>query len=427
MTAIEVSRLRDDGAYAVGGVSGLYLQVIGGSRVWVYRFVHLRQRRRMGLGSYPSVGLAAAREAARAAMQVRNSGADPITSRQKEREAARTAHAMQLTFAEAGEAFVLEHETTWKNLKHVQQWRATLATYAYPQFGKLNVSEIEQAHVLRALSPIWKTKTETATRLRGRIEQILDWATAHGHRTGTNPARWRGQLEHILANPDKVAPVQHHAAIPFGQLPTAFRLIAAIKGQSARALQFLILTASRSGEVRGMRWAEVDLKVALWIVPAERMKAGKEHRVPLSRQAMNILRTQPRRQNADGTTDDEDYVFPSNRLGPLSDMAFTTLMRRHAFDAVPHGFRSTFRDWAGETTHHPRDAVELCLAHSIDTKTEAAYRRADMLKKRAVIMREWTDYAAPHLKTSALEVFIPARRWQSASHASQMDCRLAQD
>ena len=399
MTAMEVSRLRDDGAYAVGGVPGLYLQIIGGSRVWVYRFVHLRQRRRMGLGSYPSISLAAAREAARTAMQLRNTGSDPIKARTAEREAARLANAQKLTFRDAGEAFVDEHEATWKNLKHIQQWRNTLATYAYPHFGNLNVSEIEQAHVLRALSPIWKKKTETATRLRGRIQQILDWATAHGHRSGPNPARWRGQLEHILANPEKIAPVKHHEAIPYAKLPIAYQQITTIKGQSSRALCFLILTAGRSGEIRGMRWREVDMASAIWTVPADRMKAGKEHRIPLSRQALHILHTQPRRADDNGHTEDDDYVFPSNRLGPLSDMAFTALMRRHELDAVPHGFRSTFRDWAGETTHHPRDAVELCLAHTIDTKTEAAYRRGDMLEKRAVIMQEWADYATSEMPT----------------------------
>lgn len=385
-TALEVSRLRQDGAYAVGGVSGLYLQVIGGSRVWVLRYVHMRQRRRMGLGSYPMVGLAEAREAARVALKQRSAGGDPIELRRAEREAARLAAAQRLEFDKAAAAFISEHESTWRSAKHAQQWRNTLATYVSPKFGQVPVSEIDQSHVLRALAPIWKTKTETATRVRGRIEQILDWATAHGHRSGPNPARWRGQLEHILADPGKVAPVKHHDAVPFARLPAVYQQIAAVQGQSARALRFLILTAARSGEVRGMVWSEVDLDAALWTVPAGRMKAGKEHRVPLSKQAVALLRAQPREE-------DVEYVFPSNRKGPLSDMALTAVMRRHKIGAVPHGFRSTFRDWAGETTSHPRDAVELCLAHAIDTKTEAAYRRADMLEKRTTIMQTWADYA----------------------------------
>ncbi|PIF89777.1 integrase [Acidovorax sp. 62] len=388
MTALEVSRLRVEGSHAVGGVSGLYLRIEGGSRTWVLRYVHMRQRRRMGLGSYPGVTLAAAREAARAAIGLRDAGTDPIKSRRDEREAARLAAAQRLEFDAAAESFISEHESTWRNLKHVQQWRNTLATYASPHFGKVPVSDIDQALVLRALSPIWKTKTETASRLRGRIEQVLDWATAHGHRTGPNPARWRGQLEHILADPDKVAPVKHHEAVPFANLPAVYQQIAAIPGQSARALCFLILTAARSGEVRGMVWNEVDLDAALWIVPAARMKGKKEHRVPLSRQAVQLLMEQTREEHV-------EHVFPSNRKGPLSDMALTALMRRHELTAVPHGFRSSFRDWAGETTHHPRDAVELCLAHSIDTKTEAAYRRGDMLEKRAAIMQEWADHACP--------------------------------
>lgn len=385
-TALEVSRLRTDGVYSVGGAPGLHLQIIGGSRVWVFRYRFMHQRRRMGLGSYPAVSLAAAREAARQAIGLRDAGIDPLKARADEREAARLAIAKRLEFDQAAESFIKEHESTWRSLKHVQQWRNTLATYASPHFGTVPVSDIDQAMVLRALSPIWKTKTETASRLRGRIEQVLDWATAHGHRSGTNPARWRGQLEHILADPDKVAPVKHHEAVPFAQLPGVYQQIASVQGQSALALRFLILTAARSGEVRGMLWSEVDLKAALWIIPAARMKAGKEHRVPLSRQAVALLKGQTQVEHV-------EHVFPSNRKGPLSDMALTAVMRRHKLGAVPHGFRSTFRDWAGEMTHHPRDAVELCLAHTIDTKTEAAYRRADMLEKRTVIMQEWADFA----------------------------------
>lgn len=386
-TALEVSRLRTDGVYSVGGAPGLHLQIIGGSRVWVFRYRFMHQRRRMGLGSYPAVSLAAAREAARQAIGLRDAGIDPLKARADEREAARLAIAKRLEFDQAAESFIKEHESTWRSLKHVQQWRNTLATYASPHFGTVPVSDIDQAMVLRALSPIWKTKTETASRLRGRIEQVLDWATAHGHRSGTNPARWRGQLEHILADPDKVAPVKHHEAVPFARLPAVYQQLSAVQGQSAIALRFLILTAARSGEVRGMLWSEVDLEAALWIIPAARMKAGKEHRVPLSRQAVALLKGQTRVEHVEN-------VFPSNRKGPLSDMALTAVMRRHKLGAVPHGFRSTFRDWAGEMTHHPRDAVELCLAHSIDTKTEAAYRRADMLEKRTVIMQEWADYTA---------------------------------
>ncbi|WP_240939323.1 site-specific integrase [Diaphorobacter sp. HDW4A] len=386
MTALEVSRLREDGAHAVGGVTGLYLQIIGGSRVWVYRYVFMHHRRRMGLGSYPAVTLASAREAARAAMGLRDSGTDPLKARSDEREAARRAAAKQLPFQDAAEAYITEHESTWRNAKHPQQWRNTLKMYAYPKIGDVFVSEIDAAHVLRCITPIWKTKTETASRVRGRIEQVLDWAAAHGHRSGPNPARWRGQLQHVLPNPKKVAPVKHLAAIPFDDLPKVYSEISTFGGQSARALRLLILTAARSSEARYMRWEELDLDAGVWTIPAERMKAGRAHRVPLSTQALAIIEGQ-------SAFRDREFVFPSVRNGPLSDMALTVLMRKHHLAAVPHGFRSTFRDWAGETTHHPRDAVELCLAHSIDTKTEAAYRRADMLEKRAVIMQEWADYA----------------------------------
>ncbi|MDT0137248.1 phage integrase central domain-containing protein [Acidovorax sp. PRC11] len=394
MTALEVSRLKVEGSHAVGGATGLYLRIEGGSRTWVLRYVFMRGRRRMGLGSYPGVSLSTARDDARAALRLRDAGKDPLAVRQAERDAARRAAAERVAFDVAAEAFIREHETTWRSLKHAQQWRNTLATYASPHFGTVPVSEIDQPRVLRALTPIWKKKTETAARLRGRIEQILDWATAHGYRTGPNPARWRGQLEHILADPSKVAPVKHHPAVDVADLPAVYMQISAIDGQSARALCFLVLTAARSGEVRGATWSEVDLDSALWIVPAERMKGKKDHRVPLSRQAVALLKAQPR-------LPDVDYVFPSNRRGPLSDMALTQLMRRHDFEAVPHGFRSTFRDWAGEMTGHPRDAIELCLAHAIDTKTEAAYRRGDMLEKRTVIMQEWADYACPLSPTRA--------------------------
>lgn len=385
-TALEVSRLRDEGAHAVGGVTGLYLQIIGGSRSWVYRYTHHRARKRMGLGSYPAVGLAAARDAARSALTLRNTGVDPLRARAAEREAARLAASYQMPFEQAAEKFIKEHESTWRNLKHVNQWRSTLATYAFPVIGHLNVADIEQAHVLRVLSPIWKTKTETATRVRGRIEQILDWSTVHGHRNGPNPAKWKGLLEHVLANPNKVAPVQHHPAVPYAALPDFYQRLCNVKGQSARALQMLILTSTRSGELRGMRWGELDLSAGLWLVPAERMKSKRLHRVPLPAQAIAMLS-----QLKPGEPD--DLVFVSNRGGMLSDMSLTAVMRRHYPEAVPHGFRSTFRDWAGECTHHPRDAIELCLAHAIDTKTEAAYRRGDMLEKRMVIMQEWANFA----------------------------------
>ncbi|OYD48382.1 tyrosine-type recombinase/integrase [Acidovorax kalamii] len=384
-TSLEVSRLRSDGSYAVGGVSGLYLKIEGGSRAWVLRYVHDGHRRRMGLGSYPLVGLAEAREAARNALKLRLGGVDPLQARQAQRQAARLAMARQVRFDDAAEAFISEHESTW---------RSTLATYAFPHIGHLQVADIGQAHVLQVLAPIWKTKTETASRLRGRIEQVLDWATAHGHRTGPNPARWRSQLEHILADPNNLAPLKHHAAVPVAMLPGTYQRLLTMDGQSARALCFLILTAARSGEVRGMVWSEVDLEAGLWTVPAERMKSHREHRVPLSREVLELLRAQPRIPSV-------EHVFPSNRKGPLSDTALTALMRRHGLAAVPHGFRSTFRDWAGEMTHHARDAVELCLAHAIDTRTEAAYRRGDMLEKRVAIMQDWAEYVASACRLQA--------------------------
>lgn len=389
MTAIEVARIREDGDHSVGGVAGLYLQIIGASRVWMFRYTLMRQRKRMGLGVYPTISLAVARESARAASALVQAGTDPKRARDEERQAARLRDAKQMTFKQAAEAFITEHTPGWKNLKHIEQWKSTLATYAYPKLGKLLLSQIDQAYVLQVVGPIWASKTETASRMRGRIEQILDWATVHGHRSGTNPARWRGQLEYLLPNPNKVAPVEHHDAVPFEDLPAVYRQLCDIKGQAARALRFVIFTGGRSGEVRGMKWSEVDLDRAVWAVPAGRMKANREHRVVLSRQAVEFLRTQPRR------ADREDLVFPSPRGLVLSDNTLSKLMRDHKMPGVPHGFRSTFRDWAGEMTNHPRDAIELCIAHVIDNETEAAYRRGDMIRKRVQIMQDWADYAAP--------------------------------
>ena len=258
-------------------------------------------------------------------------------------------------------------------------------TYAYPHFGNLLVKDIVQEHVLKALEPIWKTKTETATRLRGRIESILDWATVRKYRTGDNPARWKGHLDKLLPAPGKIQKVEHHKALPASQMPAFIKDLRTREGLAARALEFAILCASRSGEVRGAQWAEIDMGQAIWVIPAERMKAGKEHRVPLSVQALQLLKSIPKSEAG-------DWVFTSATGKPLSDMALTTVLRRMKVDAVPHGFRSTFRDWAGEITNHPRDVAEQALAHTLENKVEAAYRRGDALEKRRFMMQEWADY-----------------------------------
>lgn len=385
LTAMAVSRLKDDGAYAVGGVPGLQLQILGASRVWVLRFVLHGKRRRMGLGSYPAVSLAEAREQARLARSQIRAGIDPIEQRSSARETVVAAAAKSLTFAQAAEKFIAAHEDGWSNAKHRLQWVSTLGTYANPVIGQLPVAAIEQRHILQILDPIWRTKTETASRLRGRIEQVLNWAKVQGLREGPNPARWRDHLDLLLPAPEKVSPVKHLAAVPLAEARQVWQSIRDSGGMGALALQLQILTAGRSGEARGARWSELDLVNAVWVIPKERMKAKREHRIPLPRQAVELLQQQPR-------IDDSDLVFPSSRNTPLSDMTLTAVMRRLKRSEVPHGWRSTFRDWVGDCTEYPSELAEIALAHAVGSKVEQAYRRGDMLEKRRSMMQEWADF-----------------------------------
>jgi integrase len=385
LTAMAVSRLKDDGAYAVGGVPGLQLQILGASRVWVLRFVLHDKRRRMGLSSYPAVSLAEAREQARLARSQIRAGIDPIEQRSSARETVVAAAAKSLTFAQAAEKFIAAHEDGWSNAKHRLQWVSTLGTYANPVIGQLPVAAIEQRHILQILDPIWRTKTETASRLRGRIEQVLNWAKVQGLREGPNPARWRDHLDLLLPAPEKVSPVKHLAAVPLAEARQVWQSISDSGGMGALALQLQILTAGRSGEARGARWSELDLVNAVWVIPKERMKAKREHRIPLPRQAVELLQQQPR-------IDDSDLVFPSSRNTPLSDMTLTAVMRRLKRSEVPHGWRSTFRDWVGDCTEYPSELAEIALAHAVGSKVEQAYRRGDMLEKRRSMMQEWADF-----------------------------------
>ncbi|MCW8207661.1 site-specific integrase [Verminephrobacter aporrectodeae subsp. tuberculatae] len=389
LSPLEVGRIRTEGAHAVGGVPGLYLQVLGGSRSWVLRFVVGARRRRMGLGSFRSVTLSQAKEKARAAHREIDQGQDPIQGRQLQVRRADAARAKALTFRKACELMIAGREAEWRSSKHRQQWENTLVTYAGPILGSMDVATIETSHIMNVLDPIWRTKTETAARVRGRIEQVLDWAKVQGHRAGENPARWRGHLDHLLPKPSKIAKVRHHPAVSVEDAPAIVARIADAEGMGALALLFQVLTATRSGEVRGARWDEIDLDERLWTIPAERMKAAREHRVPLSRQAVALLEAQP---SIDGC----DLVFPGMKLTRmLSDMSLTAVMRRMQLGAVPHGFRSTFRDWASEKTSHPGEVVEMALAHAIEDKTEAAYRRGDLLVKRVALMQDWADYCRP--------------------------------
>lgn len=384
--ALAVSRLREPGLHAVGGVSGLYLQVTpSGARTWILRATIGGKRRDMGLGGFPDVTLATAREKAREARAKIEQGIDPILERERALSLLKAEQAKSMTFEAACRALIDAKSDEWRNAKHRAQWSSSLETYAYPVIGKLQVGDVGQAHVLSVLQPIWKDKTETANRLRGRIEQVLDWAKVRGFREGENPARWRGHLDKLLPAPAKIARVVHHKALPIDAMPGFMAALRQRKGIAPRALEFLVLTAARSGEVRGATWQEIDMDAAVWTVPAERMKAGKEHRVPLSPQALALLAGLPRVHGI-------ELVFPAPRGGLLSDMALTALMRRMELDAVPHGMRSTFRDWAAERTNYPREVAEMALAHTIGSAVEAAYRRGDLFTKRAEMMAEWSKF-----------------------------------
>lgn len=391
-SALEVARLRAPGLVPVGTVPGLCLQITPtGARSWILRVKIGSKRRDMGLGAYPAVTLAQAREKARHARELIDQGQDPILERERKQSKLRAEQASVITFEAAARSFMDAKSAEWSNPKHAAQWTATLATYAYPVIGRLHVADVKQTHVLQILQPIWATKTETASRLRGRIENILDWAKARGYRKDDNPARWRGHLDKLLSAPEKTTKTVHHPAVPINEAAAFYVALSQRHGMAARALEFALLTAARSGEVRGAVWAEFDLNAGLWIVPAERMKARKEHRVPLSTSTIGILRALPRLEGS-------EFVFPAPRAGALSDMALTGVMRRMELKFVPHGLRSTFRDWAAERTNYPTELAEMALAHTVGDKVEAAYRRGDMLERRAHMMQAWADFlAAPQV------------------------------
>ena len=387
LSALVVSRLSRDGFHTVGEVPGLGLHISAGARSWLLRFSFAGRRPQMGLGSFPEVSLALARQKARDARELVREGVNPIEAKQSAKRAAAAKSAASKTFGECATQYIDAKSPEWSNIKHAGQWRSTIETFAMPVIGNLSVQEVDAPHVMSILEPIWKTKTETAVRLRGRLESILDWATVRGYRAGPNPARWKGPLSVMLPAPGKVANAEHHAALPYAEMPGFMARLRAVDGESAKALQFAILTAARSGEVRGARWQEVDFDAQAWTVPAKRMKAKKPHRVPLSGAAIRLLRARPR-----GKLD--DLIFPSARNGrPLSDMAMTATVRRMQVDAVPHGLaRATFKTWATECTSFPREVIEMALAHTIENKTEEAYWRGDLFDKRVRAMRAWAEF-----------------------------------
>ena len=373
------------GRWSVGGVDGLALQVTeSGARSWVLRLSVGGRQREMGLGSFPSVPLAEAREKARAHRAMVDQGADPISERRAAKSAAAADRDSQQSFATVAAQYIAQHAKSWKNAKHGAQWASTLRTYAEPVIGSLLVRDVTTVHVIKVLEPIWTAKTETARRIRSRMELILDFAAARGLREGPNPARWRGNLDAALPKPGRIAKVRHHAAVAVDEIGAFMTRLRAQSGMGAKALEFAVLTAARSGEVRGAVWSELDLAAALWTVPAERMKSGREHRVPLSKPALTLLRDLP-------TGAPDDLVFPGLR-GPLSDMSLTAVLRRMKVDATAHGFRSTFRDWCSEHTNHSSEVAEMALAHAVGDKVEAAYRRGDLFEKRVHLMNDWATF-----------------------------------
>ena len=382
--------------FAVGGVSGLLMQVTQSQgKTWILRTIVGGKRREIGLGGFPDVPLADARAAARAMKAEIVAGVCPVEKRRAARAALMQTQAGRVTWAQAVEEYLTAQADAFRNAKHRKQWRSTLDAYAAPVLGDMPVADVGLDDVLAVLQPIWTGKTETASRLRGRIESVLSYATAKGWRAGGNPARWKGNLDAVLPAPGKLKRVAHHPALKLADAPAWFADLQARDGTATRALEFAALTAARSGEVRGAVWAEIDLAAAVWTIPASRMKAGKEHRVPLTPGAVALLKALPR---GDATA----YVFPAQRGGQLSDMALSACMRRineakpggyldarTAKPAVPHGLRSTFRDWAQETTDFPREMAEIQLAHVVGSEAERAYRRADALEKRRAMMVEW--------------------------------------
>lgn len=378
------------GRHADGG--GLHLLVKeSGARSWVYRFMLSGKSRDIGLGAAgpDGISLSQARDARDALRLKVKAGIDPLEERQREAAealaAAQAAQVAGMTFKAVAETYIGANEGSWRNDKHRQQWKNTLATYVYPVIGELPVAEVGTAHVLQILEPIWKAKAETASRVRGRMETILDAAKARGYREGENPARWRGHIAQILPARSRFTR-GHHKAMPYEAIPVFVGALHKREAVAALALEFTILTATRTGEVIGAKWDEVDLDKAIWTIPASRMKAGKEHRVPLSPRAVEILKT------TQGLR--KELLFPATKGGKMSGMAMAMLMRRMKVDATVHGFRSGFRDWAAECTGYAHEVCEMALAHVIGNKAEAAYRRGDLFDKRRRLMDDWATYCA---------------------------------
>ncbi|MDT8880721.1 integrase arm-type DNA-binding domain-containing protein [Halomonas saccharevitans] len=410
LSALEVKRLTTPGFHAVGDVAGLLLRVDkSGARSWILRYTTgetrlatsgkpYKVRRDHGLGGYPDTSLALAREKARKVREKLAEGIDPLAERKAAKQARLAAELARLTFKEAAEAVIKVKQAEASNPKHGAQWRQSLEAYALPTLGAMSVADIELVHVKQALEPIWQSKPTTAARVRQRIESVLSWATAHGHRAGPNPAAWKGNLDAALPAPAKIKKKAHHRAMPIDEMPAFWVRLSERDDMPAKALAFTILTGSRSGEVLGARWEEIDMAGAVWTVPPERMKGRREHRVPLSPAAVELLRSLPRSE--------EGLVFTRDGGRKLSDRAMTDLLdvMGEKERATVHGMRSTLRDWLSERTSTPHDVSEMILAHAIGNQAEAAYRRGDLLPKRARVMKQWAAFLATTPSASGKKV-----------------------
>lgn len=403
LSAKKVESLKRIGYHADGG--NLYLRVVSPTtKSWMFRFTFDGKRRDMSIGPYPEITLEKAREDAIELRRLVKSGIDPIEQRKAEQAAKRAERNNAVTFAHCAEQYIESHRHGWKNVKHAQQWTNTLAQYAYPVLGETLIRDVDTALIMRVLQPIWLTKNETAGRLRGRLENILDWAAVQGFRAIENPARWKGHLDNLLAAPGKVQKTNHFKALPYSEINPLIKALRENGSISAKALEFLILTAARTGEVIGAQWNEIDVDNQLWIVPAERMKAKREHRIPLSSRASEIVKEmQSLRTN--------NAIFPGRSKGGfLSNAAMDKLLQQTlGIDATVHGMRSAFRDWASEETSYPHEICEMALAHTIRNQAEAAYRRGDLMRKRRNLMEDWLLFCETTKDAKSSDI-VPIRR-----------------
>lgn len=405
LTALQVTKLTKPGLYGDGG--GLTLQITRpGVKSWLFRYMRDGKAYGMGLGPTYTISLFEARQKALEARKLLIDGLNPLVVKKKKQQERVLERAKMISFDQCAKAYIEAHKASWKNAKHIDQWTNTLTTYASPVFGDLPVADVDTGLVVRCLAPIWESKTETASRLRGRIESVLGWATTSGFRTGENPARWRGHLENLLANISKSSRTKNHPSLPWQQIGSFTAALKGREGNASRALEFAILTACRSGEVRGAQWSEFDFDQKVWTIPKERMKASREHQVPLSDAALAVLASMRMKQSAladpEAKTKIDSFVFPGTKGQVLSDMTLTAVIRRmNSEKAKPiwtdaagqgitvHGFRSTFRMWAAETTAFPREVAEHALAHQLPDAVERAYQRGTQFSKRQSLMSEW--------------------------------------